>query len=66
MCFLSKVEKKNENSIKDENGIKALEEQLDHIEKNETWEMVPRLDHKNAIGTKQVFQNKLNEEGEVL
>ena len=34
--------------------------------KNETWELVPRLADKNAIGTKWVFRNKINEQGEVV
>jgi hypothetical protein len=38
---------------------------LDHIEKNDTWELVPRSKNKNVIGTKWVFRNKLNEDGHV-
>ena len=33
---------------------------------NETWELVPRLPDKNVIGTKWVFRNKMNEQGEVV
>jgi hypothetical protein len=40
-------------------------EELDQIEKNETWELVPRPRYKNVIGTKWVFRNKLNEDGHV-
>lgn len=43
-----------------------MEEELNHIEKNETWELVPRPEDKNAIGTKWVFRNKLNEDGQVM
>ena len=38
---------------------------LDQIEKNDTWELVPRPKNKNVIGTKWVFKNKLNEDGQV-
>jgi hypothetical protein len=38
---------------------------LDQIEKNDTWELVPRPKNKNVIGTKWVFINKLNEDGHV-
>jgi hypothetical protein len=42
-----------------------MDEELDQIEKNDTWELVPRPKNKNVIGTKWVFINKLNEDGEV-
>jgi hypothetical protein len=42
-----------------------MDEELDQIEKNETWEMVPRPKDKNVIGTKWVYKNKLNEDGQV-
>jgi hypothetical protein len=45
--------------------IKAMDEELDQIEKNDTWELVPRPKNKNMIGTKWVFRNKLNEDGQV-
>jgi hypothetical protein len=38
-----------------------MNEELDQIEKNDTWELVPRPKNKNVIGTKWVFRNKLNE-----
>jgi 3-dehydroquinate dehydratase len=44
---------------------KAMDEELDQIEKNDTWELVPRPKNKNVIGTKWVFRNKLNEDGQV-
>ena len=42
-----------------------MEEEITQIEKNDTWELVPRPNDKNVIGTKWVFRNKLNEEGKV-
>jgi hypothetical protein len=42
-----------------------MNEELDQIEKNDTWELVPRPKNKNVIGTKWVFRNKLNEYGQV-
>ena len=41
---------------------KRLNEQ---IEKNKTWSLVPRLEDENVIGTKWVFKNKLDKNGEV-
>ena len=43
-----------------------MEEELDQIEKNGTWELVPRPCNKNVIGTKWVFRNKMNEDGQVI
>ena len=54
-----------EEATKDEFWNKAMDEELDQIEKNDTWELVPRPKNKNVIGTKWVFMNKLNEDGQV-
>eukprot|EP00253_Pinus_taeda_P003419 PITA_03419 len=43
-----------------------MDEELEQIEKNITWELVPRPKDKNVIGTKWIFKNKLNENGEVI
>ena len=42
-----------------------MNEEIDQIEKNETWTLVPRCTYKNFIRRKWVFQNKLNEKGEI-
>jgi hypothetical protein len=42
-----------------------MDEELDQIEKSDTWELVPRPKNKNVIDTKWVFRNKLNEDGQV-
>jgi hypothetical protein len=54
-----------EEANKDEFWKKAMDEELDQIEKNDTWELVPRPKNKNVIDTKWVFRNKLNEDGHV-
>ena len=46
--------------------MEAMKEELMHIENNDTWILVPRPKDKNVIGTKWIFQNKLNEQGEVV
>ena len=43
-----------------------MNEELNQIEKNQTWELVPRPKNKNVIGTKWVFRNKVNEDGQVF
>jgi transposase InsO family protein len=54
-----------EEANKDEFWNKAMDEELDQIEKNDTWELVPRPKDKNVIDTKWVYRNKLNEDGQV-
>ena len=39
-------------SNKNDEWIKDMNEELDWIESNETWELVPRPKDKNIIGTK--------------
>jgi hypothetical protein len=54
-----------EEANKDEFWNKSMDEELDQIEKNDTWELIPRLKNKNVIDTKWVFMNKLIEDGQV-
>ena len=46
--------------------VKAINEELYQIEKNETWKLVPRPKDNNVIGTKWVFKNKFNQDGQVI
>ena len=43
-----------------------MDDELNQIKRNQTWELVPRPKNKNVIGTKWVFRNKLNEDGKVV
>jgi hypothetical protein len=66
-AMLSLIEPK---SFKEDNKskywIKGMNEKLDQIEKNQTSELVPRPKDKNVVGTKWIFKNKLNENGEII
>jgi FtsZ-interacting cell division protein YlmF len=65
--FISMVEPKNFNEAsKDVNWLKSMNEELDQIEKNDTWELVPRPTNKNVIGSKWVYKNKMNEQGNIV
>ena len=65
--FLSMIEPKNfDESTKDEDWIRAMNEELNQIEKNNTWEFVPRPTYKNVIGSKWAFKNKRNEQGQIV
>jgi vacuolar-type H+-ATPase catalytic subunit A/Vma1 len=65
--FLYMIEpKKNYEANNHDDWIRAMNEELDQIEKNNTWELVPRPEDKNVIGSKWVFKNKMNEKGQVV
>ena len=53
-------------SNKNDDWIKSMNAELDEIEKNQTWEIVPRPANKNIVGTKWFFKNKFNEDGKVI
>jgi FtsZ-interacting cell division protein YlmF len=67
IAFISMVEPKNFNEAsKDVNCLKSMNEELDQIEKNDTWELVPRPTNKNVIGSKWVYKNKMNEQQNIV
>jgi hypothetical protein len=67
VAFLSMTEpKKIYEASQHDDWIRVMNEELDHIEKNNTWELVPRPEDKNVIGSKWVFKNKMNEKRQVV
>ena len=65
-CFLAKFEPYSvKDALDNESCIEAMNEEIEQIERNRTWNFVPRPKDKNVIGTKWIFRNKLNEGGEV-
>ena len=61
------IEPKNFDEVsEDKDWIVAMNEELDQIEKNNTWELVPREVDNNVIGFKWMFKNKMNEKGEIV
>ena len=66
-ALLSIIEPKNfTEANKNDEWVKSMNEELDQIEKNETWELVPRPEDKNIVGTKWIFKNKFNQDGQVI
>ena len=43
-----------------------MNDELDQIEKNQTWELVLRTKGMNVIGSKWIFKNKFNEDGKLI
>jgi len=67
MAFISMVEPKNFNEAsEDVNWLKSMNEELDQIENNDTWELIPRPANKNVIGSKWVYKIKMNEQGNTI
>ena len=50
---------------KDDKWIEAMKEELRMIEKNDTWELVDRPQHRKVIGVKWVHRTKLNADGSI-
>jgi len=64
--FLSVIEPATvDEALSDDGWILAMQEQLNQFQRNDVWDLVPKPPQKNIIGTKWVFRNKLNEQGEV-
>ena len=63
----SLVERKAfEEARKGDDWIISMNDELNQIDKIQTWELVPRPKGINFIGTKWVFKNKFNEVGQVI
>jgi len=54
-----------DGALSDDGWILAMQEELNQFQRNDVWDLVPKPPQKNIIGTKWVFKNKLNEQGEV-
>jgi len=52
-------------AVKDAQWVKAMNEEIDAIEKNQTWDLVDIPADKTSIGVKWVYKTKLNEKGEL-
>ena len=43
-----------------------MHEELNQFLRNDVWELVPRLKDAHVIGTKWIFKNKTNDDGEII
>ena len=66
-CYLSQVEPtKVEEVLQDESWVEAMHDELLQFQRNDIWTLVPRPEGEHIIGTKWIFRNKTNEEGNVI
>ena len=66
-CYLAQFEPKRvEEALKDENWVEFMHQELHQFVINDVWELVPRPKDIHVIGTKWIFKNKTDEDGEVV
>ena len=66
VAFISNIEPKNpKEAATDEYWIIAMQEELNQFERNDVWELVPRPSDQSVIGTKWVYKNKVDEQGNI-
>ena len=58
-------QKKVEEALQDENWVESMHEELNQFVRNDVWELAPRLEGGHVIGTKWIFKNKTDEDGEI-
>jgi len=54
-----------EEALKEEQWVKDMNEVIDAIERNQTWDLVYLPTNKTSIGVKWIYKTKLNEKAEV-
>ena len=66
--YISSIEPmKVEEALEDPNWINAMHEELHNFERNQVWTLVEKSnDDQNVIGTKWVFRNKQDKDGQVV
>jgi len=67
VAFVSQIEPKNVNdALSDSNWMIAMQDELNQFTRNDVWFLVPKTDDMNIIGTKWVFRNKMDEDGNII
>ena len=66
-CYLSQVEPtKVEEALQDESWVEAMHDELLQFQGNDVWTQVPRSEGEHIIGTKWIFRNKTDKEGNII
>ncbi|KAL5568693.1 hypothetical protein UlMin_025268 [Ulmus minor] len=61
-CYISKIEPKNiKEALTDDFWISAMQDELNQFVRNDVWDLVPRPENANVVGTKWIFRNKSDE-----
>ena len=59
-------QKNGKEAFVDEFWIKAMYEELEQFSRNNVWNIVPRPENTNVIGTKWIFKTKSDEFGNII
>ena len=66
-CYLAQFKpKKAEEDLQDENWVDSMHQELHQFVRKDVWELVPRPNDTYVIGTKWIFKNKTDKDGEVV
>ena len=67
IAFVSQIEPKNVNdALCDSNWVVPMQDELNQFTRNDVWSLVPKTDAMNVIGTKWVFRNKMDKNGNIV
>ena len=58
--------KRVEEAVQDESWVESMDEKLNQFVRNGVWELAPRPKNVQVIGTKWIFKNKTDEDGEII
>ncbi|KAK1572556.1 hypothetical protein Q3G72_034540 [Acer saccharum] len=66
-CYTSQIEpKKVDEDLNNEFWVLAMQDELNQFERNEVWTLVPKPQTTNVIGTKWIYRNKSDEDGNIV
>ena len=66
-AYVSLIEPKHiKEALLDSYWISAMQKKLNQFERNRVWNLVPKPQNRTVIGTRWVFRNKLDEQGQII
>ena len=66
-CYLAQFEPKRvEEARQVENRVKPMHDEIKQCGSNDVWELAPKLENVHVIGTKWIFKNKTDKDGEII
>ena len=67
VAFVSQIEPKNvQEALQDDQWCIVMQEEVNQFERNKVWELIPRDESLQVIGTRWVFRNKMDKDGRLV